>query len=190
MTIIVPIKKQLVTGKFIYGLSSDLIYAPWTNPSIMESSKLLSQDDFVWGVTGDISVINIEAIDATTFDEFRSKLKTGTANTTIVVMYNEEVYTYDCNENKKTWSNASRTGEPLSWGCFLVPFNRVFNAYIVNDDRLVFRWISILHNLYGSFKRTEDCVSADYSKCIRFSKADAVSMRYQHNRHEDDHNVQ
>lgn len=188
MTIIIPVKHELETGDVIFGLGSDLIYGPWTNPSVMESSKLFSQEDFVWGVTGDISIINIEAIDATTFDEFRSKLKAGVADTIIVVMYNSEVYTFDCNEGKRTWSNATRTGEPLSWGCFATPFNTIFNRYLVHDDCLVFHWISTLHALYGHVSNSERFKAQAKSKCILFSKADLFKIDGQINYTGNHHN--
>lgn len=190
MTIIVPVKTELNTGELIYGLASDLIYGPWTNPSVMESSKLFSQEDFVWGVTGDISVINIEAIDSTTFEEFRVKLKAGIADTIIVVMYNNEVYTFDCNERKRTWSNASRTGEPLSWGCFATPFNTIFNRYLVQDDYLVFHWISTLHALYGHVSNCERFKAEARNKCILFSKNDSLKISSQIDYNKEHHNEQ
>lgn len=190
MTIIVPVKKELDTGELIYGLASDLVYGPWTNPSIMESSKLFSQEDFVWGVTGDISVINIEAIDATTFDEFRSVLQAGKADTIIVVMYNNEVYTFDCNEGKRTWSNASRTGEPLSWGCFATPFNTVFNRYLVQHDDVVFHWLLILHALYGHVCNCESFKADAERKCVLFSKNDSLKISNQIDYNKDDQNEQ
>lgn len=188
MTIIVPVTHELSTGELIYGLGSDLVYGPWTNPSIMQSSKLFSREDFVWGVTGDISVINIEAIDATTFIEFRDKLKAGIANTIIVIMYNNDVYTFDCNEGKRTWSNASRTGEPLSWGCFATPFNVTFNRYLVHDEDLVFHWLSTLHALYGHVSNHKILKAVAKSKCILFSKTNSLRINSEKDDSEDHYN--
>lgn len=176
MTIIVPVQLELEDGEFIYGLGSDLIYSPWTNPSLMEFSKIFECDDFVWGVTGDISIVNIEALKANTFSEFKSKLKTGTADSIIIVVHADDVYTYDCNEGKKTWSNATFTGEPLSWGCFNVPFNAKFNRYVIHNAESVYQWISTLHALYGYEFTDERIHSAVMTRCIKFSKIDTKKM--------------
>lgn len=176
MTIIVPVQHELEDGEFIFGLASDLIYGPWTNPSLMEGSKIFQGEDFVWGVTGDISIINFEAHNANTFNDFRENLRAGTADSIIVVMHDEHVYTYDCNEGKKTWSNATVTGEPLSWGCFNVPFNAKFNRYVVHNGHDVYNWISGLHALYGYVFNDERVASAVMTKCVKFSIADMIKM--------------
>lgn len=176
MTIIVPVQYELEDGEFVFGLASDLIYSPWTNPSIMESSKILQCEDFVWGVTGDISIINLEALEADTFLEFKNKLNAGVSDTIIVVMHNEEVYTYDCNEGKRTWSNATFTGEPLSWGCFNTPFNAKFNRYIVHNASDIYEWISNLHALYGYEFHDERIIAVVMNRCVRFSALDARKL--------------
>lgn len=176
MTIIVPVQFELEDGEFIFGLGADLIYGPWTNPSFMESSKIFQGHDFVWGVTGDISVLNYEAIEAETFDQFRDKLRAGTADSIIVVVYEGHVYTYDCNEGKKTWSNATFTGEPLSWGCFNVPFNAKFNRYVIHNANSVYEWISRLHTLYGYTFVDERIDFKVMNRCIKFSDIDANKL--------------
>lgn len=178
MTIIVPVQYELEDGEFIYGLASDLIYGPWTNPSFMEFSKIFSEEDFVWGVTGDISIINMEALEARTFMEFKSKLNPGTAESIIVVMWQENVYTYDCSEGKRTWSNATFTGEPLSWGCFSTPFNAKFNRYIIHNAGDVYAWISHLHALYGHVFLDERIDTAIMHRCVKFSEIDARKLGY------------
>lgn len=176
MTIIVPVQYELEDGEFIFGLGSDLIYGPWTNPSLMESSKIFQGVDFVWGVTGDISVINIEALEAETFTEFKNNLNAGTSDSIIVVMSGDDVYTYDCNEGKKTWSNATFTGEPLSWGCFNVPFNAKFNRYVIHNADSVYEWISNLHALYGYVFTDEHIITTIVNRCIKFSAIDAKKL--------------
>lgn len=175
MTIIVPVQQELDNGDFIYGLASDLIYGPWTNPSLMEFSKIFSCKDFVWGVTGDISIINLEALRSQTFSEFQDKLKVGTADSIIVVMHQGNVYTFDCNEGKKTWSNATFTGEPLSWGCFSTPFNARFNRYIIQNAEPVYEWISIIHAMYGYTFPNERVNSAVMQRCVKFCENDLYS---------------
>lgn len=176
MTIIVPVQYELDNGEFVYGLGSDLIYGPWTNPSFMEFSKIFQAKDFVWGVTGDISVLNIEALQAETFSEFKEKLKSGTADSIIVVMHDGNVYTYDCNEGKKTWSNATFTGEPLSWGCFSTPYNSKFNRYLIHDAGDVYQWISVIHAMYGYVFLEQHVNAAVAARCIKFSRDDAIKL--------------
>lgn len=176
MTIIVPVQQELENGEFIYGLASDLIYSPFSNPSIMKHSKVFQGDDFVWGVTGDISILNIEALEAKTFYDFKDKLKAGTADSIIVVMYGDNVYTYDCNEGKKTWSNATFTGEPLSWGCFRTPFNTRFNRYVIHNAEAVYEWISILHAMYGYVFCDNRIGFSVMNRCIKFSNVDKSKL--------------
>lgn len=178
MTIIVPVQYELDDGEFIFGLGSDLIYGPWSNPSMMEGSKIFQCEDFVWGVTGDISVINIEALEAETFIEFKCKLEAGVSDSVIVVMWHDSVYTYDCNEGKRTWSNATYTGEPLSWGCFNMPFNSTFNRYVVHNANDVYEWISNLHALYGYVYTDERIKMTVMKRCVKFSALDDRKLGY------------
>lgn len=178
MTIIVPVQYELDDGEFVFGLASDLIYSPWTNPSLMESSKIFQCVDFVWGVTGDISIINLEALEADTFAEFKSKLTAGTSDSIIVVMCDDGVYTYDCNEGKRTWSNATFTGEPLSWGCFNIPFNAMFNRYVIHNANDVYDWISNLHALYGYVFEDERIKAAIMRRCVKFSAIDTRKLGF------------
>lgn len=172
MTIIVPIKFFIHPRHTIYGLASDLVYSPFSDPSIMNTVKIFQGDDFVWGVTGDISIINVEAIEANTFEQFKLQLRAGVADSIIVVSHGDQVFTYDCNQGRRTWSNATFTGEPLSWGCFRYAFNAKFDRYLVHDADCVYEWIYNLHSLYG-FKPEDDFENADIKfNCIKFSRED------------------
>lgn len=170
MTIIVPVKHEVNPGVFIYGLAADLVYSPFLNPTIMERGKVFQAEDFVWGVTGDISIVNFEALEALTFDEFRDNLKAGIADSIIVVSHGDQVFTYDCNDGKRVWSNAAFTGEPLSWGCFNLAFNTGFNPYLIHDADVVYTWLAHLHAIYG-FVPEDACENADIKhNCVKFSR--------------------
>lgn len=178
MTIIVPVKREVHPGIFIYGLAGDLVYSPFSNPTIMERGKVFQGEDFVWGATGDISVLNIDAVMSPTFDDFRRNLKTGTADSDIIVCHDEQVFTYDCNEGKKVWSIATFTGEPLSWGCFKYPFNTSINPYLIHDEEVVCNWLSHLHSLYGFTPEDEYENSIIKDTCVNYSRADIKKMGY------------
>lgn len=175
MTIIVPVKREVHPGIFIYGLASDLVYSPFSNPTIMERGKVFQGEDFVWGVTGDISVLNFNAIVSPTFDDFKRNLKTGTADSVIIVCHDEQVFTYDCNEGKKVWSVATFTGEPLSWGCFKYPFDTGLNPYLIHDEKVVYNWLFHLHSLYGFVPEDEYENSTIKDTCVKYSR-DAVKV--------------
>lgn len=101
MTIIVPIKQEVSPGVFIYGLAADLVYSPFLNLTIMERGKFFQGEVYVWGVTGDISVTNLEALEGLTFDNFKDNLKAGVADSITVVCCGDQLFTYDCNEGKR-----------------------------------------------------------------------------------------
>lgn len=178
MTIIVPVKREIHPGVFIYGLAGDLVYSPFSNPTVMERGKVFQGEDFVWGVTGDISVLNIDAVASLTFGDFRSNLKVGTADSIIIVCHDDHVFTYDCNDGKKVWSSATFTGEPLSWGCFKYPFDASFNPYLIHDVEAVYDWLSHLHSLYGLVLEDEYEHSTIKDTCVKFSRDGVKKMGY------------
>lgn len=178
MTIIVPVKREVHPGKFIYGLAGDLVYSPFSNPTIMERGKVFQGEDFVWGVIDDITVLNIDAITSPTFDDFKGNLKAGTADSIIVACHEDQFFTYDCNEGKKVWSIATFTHEPLSWGCFKYPFDASFNPYLVHDVEVVYNWLYNLHSLYG-FVPEDECENLIIKDtCVKFSRDGVKKLGY------------
>lgn len=145
MTILVP----FIDTNNVIGLAADRIYSPFAKPQFMKGSKVFERDDFVWGATGDISVIDYRTQETNNFADFVNNFKATKGDCVVVAVHDNQVYSIDLNMDKPVFHNNTKSDEPLAWGCFKHMFGECFDTFIVNSEDEVVEFIRTLHSMYG-----------------------------------------
>lgn len=145
MTILVP----FIDTNNVIGLAADRIYSPFSKPQFMTGSKVFERDDFVWGATGDISIVDYRTQEINNFADFVDNFKATKGDCVIVAVHDNQVYSIDLNMEKPVFHNNTKSDEPLAWGCFKHMFGECFDAFIVNSKDEVVQFIRTLHSMYG-----------------------------------------
>lgn len=145
MTILVP----FIDTNNVIGLAADRIYSPFAKPQFMTGSKVFERDDFVWGATGDISIVDYRTQEINNFADFVDNFKATKGDCVIVVVHDNQVYSIDLNMDKPVFHNNTKSDEPLAWGCFKHMFGECLDAFVVNSEDEVAQFIRTLHSMYG-----------------------------------------
>lgn len=156
MTLIAVVRRVNDHGDEEIGLAADLVMSPFRDPSLMRGSKIFVRNDFVWGVTGEISAIPSYACSARYFSDFVSKLTYNVReHSELIVIFEKQVLTLDLSKEGESLHNATISGEPLGWGCFKYPFHSKFGTYEKVPVADAVDYIKSLHALYG-FENCDD----------------------------------